>query len=402
MHGSCAWRCASMVSRALRRRRARTQRRSRGGRPRSTRRRAAACSNDSPAAGGRPSRQRIPLTGPMRCRPRCAVPVTPVAAGPPACGRRCDMPIPASRPGYLGIVNAGTAAGSSKRPIASATRTDATPRVPSLRDGGCFSTRDQGRYHDHPCQARHPEREQRGHQRPAAAETPRSGSDPHSQRSGTTVVAAFFSGTSRSAAPGQAGALGWRELIRRAGQKHSGGQVAACPFPGEQAAVMSVTGPEQRIAEQAGRTPDREVPAGEELRSSRRRSAAFDGCWPPSGTSGPSPRSTGHHRRHHHDPHAEVKTEVGGVGPGPRAHSSHAQVGQHPGRRSDRQQHAGDGEFRARWQTMPLGCSYRRPSPYRDASGPSVEESLSWPLSVAMDIHRGSGPWFGRSYVAPP
>ena len=42
-------------------------------------------------------RQRTPLTGPTRCRPRCAVPVTPVAAGLPACGPRCDMPIPPHR-----------------------------------------------------------------------------------------------------------------------------------------------------------------------------------------------------------------------------------------------------------------------------------------------------------------
>ena len=122
---------------------------------------------------------------------------------------------------------------------------------------------DQRGHQGHPRDAHHAEREQRGHQRPAAADADTAVLDAHPQRPEATPVPVAQEHR-RAAAVAQAGVLRRGQLVEPGADDDAAGDVAPRVVPGEQAQIQRVQTVEDRVAEQARGRPCHEVTGHEQ------------------------------------------------------------------------------------------------------------------------------------------
>src|SRR5436305_224589 len=144
-----------------------------------------------------------------------------------------------------GIVNPGTFSGASATASASATSSTATLRFASGFHGSKLLDRNERSHEDHPADAHGAEREERGHQCPAAADAPGAVEKAHDERSVASTPPLLGQEGERRAAAAQAGVLRRRELIGGRGQDHPGGEEASGALPAQGTDGQGLHGGEQ-------------------------------------------------------------------------------------------------------------------------------------------------------------
>jgi hypothetical protein len=192
----------------------------------------------------------------------------------------------------------------------------------------------------HPRDAHHSEREQRGHQCPAAADAPDAVSHTHpnsSERAGSPVLEQEAEG---AAAMSQADVLERGELVDGGRDDHTAGQHRSAPVPAQDVDLEGAPGLQHDKADEPGDSPRAEVTDDEQSRSYPHSvvPALASRCLQPPIHHDCRPQRWQHHRGHHHRPHTGEEADRPGVGPRARVRVTHPPEHEAPTRRRDDQQ----------------------------------------------------------------
>ena len=224
-------------------------------------------------------------------------------------------------------------------------------------DGPELLEADEHGHEGHPAQAHDAEREERRHERPAAAHAPGAVGDPQIQPAQPPVAPALGEEHQRAAALGQADVLERGELVERRSHDHRSRDPVPRPVPGD---VVEGRDVRQRAQQPEGAQPRRgpgdQVARHEERRGVGRGAVApltMPAAQPVVEQHGGRDRRE-HHRGHHHHPDRQEEAQAPEVRARHRVHAAHALAGDHPGDDGEHKQHAEQGQPLARqglgWQ----------------------------------------------------